>query len=81
MLEHTLFQIGFRLPTFVRKNRKYNGTIPSLLVLFNAIHIFLVGTCGAKCGANASGGSYDQNRDWEVGRGQYEGDDGQNIKV
>ena len=36
-------------PTFIRKNRKYYGTIPSLLVLFNAIDIFLVGTCGAKC--------------------------------
>ena len=27
----------------IRKNRKYNGTIPSLLALFNAIEIFLSG--------------------------------------
>ena len=29
----------------------------------------------------AMGGSHDQNREWEVGRGQYEGDDGQKLKV
>ena len=28
----------------------------------------------------ASGGSYDQNREWEVGRGQYEGDEGNTLK-
>ena len=25
-------------------------------------------------------GSYDQNREWEIGRGQYEGDEGQALK-
>ena len=39
---------------FIRKNREYKGTIPSLLVLFNAIHIFLVGTCGAWINKNHS---------------------------
>ena len=28
----------------------------------------------------ASGGSYDQNREWEVGNGQYEGDGGQTLR-
>lgn len=29
----------------------------------------------------ASGGSYDHNREWEVGRGQYDSDDGQKWKM
>ena len=30
---------------------------------------------------HASGGSYDQNREWEVGREHYDSDDGQKLKV
>ena len=29
----------------------------------------------------ASGGSHDQNREWEVGREHYDSDDGQKLKV
>ena len=40
-LDHTLFQISFRLPTFMRKDREQNGITLSLLAFLNKTRCFL----------------------------------------